>query len=139
MRYYKTTYHRDDTLQMRTMKSKFPNFESYKEGKDLVFKGTLQVDPSFPVYTVKIVYRGNERPLVSILSPDVRHNAPHRYNGGYLCLYHPSVFNWNGQRLICKEIMTWTAAWIFFYECWKQTGEWYGPEIPHSRTPLKNN
>ena len=127
----RTPYRRDDTLQIRSMKARFPNFKTYKEKRDLVFKGTLKVDPSFPVYTVKIIYRGNDMPLVSIISPKLKPNAPHRYKGGYLCLYHPNVFHWNGQKLIAKEIITWTAAWIYFYECWKQTGEWYGPEIPH--------
>lgn len=133
----KPTYHRDDVLQLRTMKAKFPNFKAYKEKGDLVFKGSLQVEPSFPVYTIEIVYRGNNQPLVSILSPKLKPNAPHRYREGHLCLYHPNVFHWNGQKLIAKEIITWTAAWIYFYECWKQTGEWYGPEIPHKRWPSK--
>ena len=30
-----------------------------------------------------------------------------------------------------ETIVPWTAEWIVFYELWKITGEWLGPEAPH--------
>ena len=137
--YFKAaSHHRDDDLQTKTMKKYFPDFHAQKVDSGVIFTGWLQVRPEFPKYLVKVEYRGNLEPLISVLEPNISSKAPHRYKGGYLCLYHPKVFKWNGQKLIAKEIMIWTAAWIYFYECWKQTGEWYGPEIPHKVKSMKS-
>ena len=42
-------------------------------------------------------------------------------------------YNWNVDKLIAKDIVPWTAAWIYFYEYWLRTGEWVGPEAPHGK------
>jgi hypothetical protein len=115
------------------MRARYPQFKATKSRNgDIVFTGKLQVKPELPVYTVKVVYRGNGSPYVFILDPLPVTGAPHIYsNTGSLCLYHPKNLIWNETRLVAGDIMGWTAGWIYFYEYWLQTGEWIGPEVPH--------
>lgn len=120
-------------VQIQTMRNLYPQFKASKKSEDEVeFTGQLQVKPELPVYTVSIVYRGQESPIIKVISPKLVENAKHVYrNNGALCLYHPKDFTWNGERLIAKEIVSWTAAWIYFYEAWLQKSVWYGPEAEH--------
>lgn len=118
-------------LQIALMKRDFPQFRPVRNGDEVSFIGELEVKPELPKYKVKIEYRGDNRPRVSILSPALAKDTPHVYEGGYLCLYHPDNFRWNGDKFISKEIVRWTCAWLYFYEYWLQTGEWVGPEVPH--------
>lgn len=118
-------------VQINAMKRFFPNFRYRREGEKLIFTGTLLVRKNLPHYKIKVVYRGDGRPKVFVLSPTLDSRAPHLWPDGSLCLYHPNIFKWNARRLIAKEIMLWTAVWIYFYEYWKQSGRWIGPEAPH--------
>jgi len=117
------------------MKSKYPHFSATHVGQSSVtFVGDLHVMPELPVYRVSIEYRGDNQPRVKVLSPTILPIAPHTYNGGEtLCLYHPSYFHWDCQKLIARHILRWTAVWIYFYEVWLQHPElgWLGPEVPH--------
>ncbi len=74
-----------------------------------------------------------KRPNVLILSPEIDDNAPHRFpKSKSLCLYHSSEFHWNETSYLSDTVVPWTCAWLYFYEVWKATGRWYGPEYPHS-------
>lgn len=98
-----------------------------KEGY-IEFSGILRVKPELPEYSISILYRQNISPEVRILSPKLDKNPPHYYKESQtLCLYHPKLFQWKKTRLVADEIMLWTAGWIYFYELWLQTGEWFGP------------
>jgi hypothetical protein len=131
--FQKTKVYNSD-VQIWAMKQLYPHFKSKKREKyDIEFTGTLKVKLELPTYTVSIQYRGNKNPIVKVISPALVENAPHIYpTEKNLCLYHPSDFNWQKEKLIANEIMDWTAAWIYFYEVWLQTGKWYGPEAPHN-------
>jgi hypothetical protein len=120
-------------IQIWAMKQHYPQFKSKKRDRyDIEFIGTLKVKPELPTYTVSVKYRGSKTPIVKVISPVLTENAPHTYpSEKNLCLYHPNNFNWQREKLISKEIMDWTAAWIYFYEVWLQTGVWYGPEAAH--------
>lgn len=114
------------------MRSLYPQFKpSYVDG-NLVFQGNLIVKPEWPPYKVRIVYRGKKEPRV-YLDPLPKRNK-HLYKEGCLCLYHPENYRWSADKLIAKDIVPWTAAWIYFYEYWLQTGEWICPEVPHANT-----
>ncbi len=122
------------------MKSRYPQFKAKKRGRfDIDFIGDLKVSPLFPTYTVLINYRGDLRPYVKIIMPALVEDPPHFYKESKtLCLYHPQNYNWTKEKLIAKDILPWTAAWIYFYEVWLQTGNWYGPEADHIENSLKS-
>jgi hypothetical protein len=42
---------------------------------------------------------------------------------------------------IHEKIIPWTAEWLVYYEIFKRTGQWIGPEAPHGseeKEPQKN-
>lgn len=115
------------------MKALFPGFKAVRKGSDTIeFTGQLQVKPELPVYTLSILYEGDFRPKVKVLYPVLVPEPKHFYQkSGTLCLYHPSHFKWQRHKLIAREIMGWTAGWVYFYEGWLEHGEWFGPEADH--------
>lgn len=117
--------------QVGAMKALYPQFRSVVRGDKVEFRGKIRVKPEFSEYSIRIVYEGGYKPKVYVEMPVLLPNTPHVYPGGYLCLYHPKYFRWTADKLIAKEIMQWTIAWLYFYECWKDTGVWYGPEVAH--------
>lgn len=119
--------------QIEFMKRSFPQFKARKiQGDQVEFTGSLNVNPRFPTYLVSILYRGHLKPLVKVLSPKLVPKPPHYYKESEsLCLYHPDNYNWQAGRILAREIVPWTAAWIYFYEVWLITGVWYGPEAEH--------
>ncbi len=127
----------NETIQIQAMKSKYPNFSCKKKDGELIFTGDLMIMPELPVYNVSVHYRFNLPPKVYVNSPKLDDKCPHRYKDDSLCLYHRDNFKWNADKLLATMIMQWTIAWIYFYEAWLQTGEWYGPEVPHGNTERK--
>ena len=132
--YNKAKYYNSD-IQIYAMKSRYPQFKSLKRGKyDIEFIGDLIVKPEFPTYTVSINYLGNKRPIVKILKPTLDDKPPHFYQfDNSLCLYHSDNYNWTKEKLIAKDIVPWTAAWIYFYEVWLELGVWVGPAVSHTQ------
>lgn len=64
--------------------------------------------------------------LQKLDSPDF----PHRYEideekkAVEICLYRYREFT--TYKFISKTIVPWTVEWLYFYELWLATGEWYG-------------
>jgi hypothetical protein len=55
-------------IQVNAMRAKYPQFKAkHDKNGDIVFMGELQVKPELPVYTVKIIYRGDRNPRIYIL------------------------------------------------------------------------
>lgn len=125
--------------QIQAMRSKFPAFKAKKKNGEIIFTGDLLIKPELPIYNVTVHYRFNKSPKVFINSPEIDKRCPHKYSDGSLCLYHSSNYKWNADKLVALHIMQWTIAWIYFYEAWLQTGEWYGPEVPHGNVANKEN
>lgn len=120
--------------QILSMRSEYPQFIAKKHGGQVEFIGELSVKPECPTYTVSIMYRGDKSPRVKILSPKLVDNPPHFYHSiGSLCLYKPKNYKWYKDRLISKDIVSWTAGWIYFYETWLEKGIWMGPEAEHDK------
>ena len=115
------------------MKNRYPQFTFKRKSNEAIeFVGDLVVKPSFPTYTVSITYNGGLRPIVKIVNPKLVEDPPHFFKkSNSLCLYHPINYHWIMGKLIAKDILPWTAAWIYFYEVWLQTNKWYGPSAGH--------
>lgn len=133
MGFHKNKYFNPE-VQIRAMKSRYPEFKAKKlSNGNIEFIGELQVKPELPIYTISITYRGNLSPLIKVLHPELVAEPPHIYQETRtLCLYKPANYNWTKEKLIAKDIVSWTAAWIYFYEVWLQKGKWYGPEASHT-------
>lgn len=123
----------DSSIQVWAMRSKYPQFKvRFRDPNDIEFIGELKVAEWIPEYTISISYRGALAPRVMIIKPELVEKPPHVYpDTRTLCLYHPDLYKWKRDRLIAQDIVSWSAAWIYFYEVWLQTGVWYGPEAPH--------
>lgn len=118
--------------QIAAMRHFFPKCAYKKNGEQIVFYVRLKVHEKIPEYKVKIIYQGNIPPKVYVVYPEIIENAKHTYSDKSLCLYHYSNFKWTSSKLVANEIMRWTAAWIYFYEYWLQTGKWIAKEVPHT-------
>jgi hypothetical protein len=59
--------------------------------------------------------------------------SPHRYRGGFLCMWHPA--DPDEQRWIpghgAAALLTRIVAHLMREEWWRRTGEWVGDEAPH--------
>ena len=124
--------------QVAQMQEDFARFKYSRRNNLPTWHGPLQPTEASPVYTVKIVYqfagRHSKSPKVWVKSPEIRPDAPHRYDDGSLCLYFPPERNWTPYKFISETVVPWTALWLVFYEIWLDTDHWYGPESPHTGT-----
>lgn len=57
-----------------------------------------------------------------------REKLPHVYDHEkqQLCLFSLSKKEWNSKQLIVKTLIPWASEWLFYYELWLPTGEWFG-------------
>ncbi|MCW3085104.1 MAG: hypothetical protein JWP12_2470 [Bacteroidetes bacterium] len=119
--------------QIGAMKSRYPSFKVEKLGDGhLLFTGSIQPKEYMREYTVSIEYRGAAEPHVKVISPALVEEPPHYYHiSGRLCLFKPANFNWKESTIVANHIVSWTSAWLYFYEIWLEKGVWYGPEAPH--------
>lgn len=124
--------------QVAQMQRDFPGFEYRRSNHVPTWYGSLQPTETSPVYSIKIVYRfagrRSKSPRVWVTSPEMRPDAPHRYDDESLCLYFPRDGDWTPDKFISKTIVPWAALWLAFYETWLDNGRWYGPEAPHTGT-----
>jgi hypothetical protein len=74
------------------------------------------MEPSVRVVEPGLESRGGEAP-------------PHLYRGEKLCLYYPRFNEWHGGMFLAHTIVPWTSEWLFNYELWLATGEWFGGGI----------
>jgi hypothetical protein len=100
-----------------------------------VWEGSLQPTAVSAEYRVGVTYQVPKYPVATVLTDLSTRGSdaiPHQYNDGSLCLHLPG--EWNSQMLIADTIIVWTSEWLFFYELWLPTGDWYGSgEWPPSR------
>ncbi len=125
------------TLQIREMKRLFPLLRVTKQSiNSVIWEGPLQVDFTFPKYSVRIEYTRLERPKVFVLEPELQslpnQRIPHLYRKGKynkadnLCLYLPNTNEFTHQHFIARTIIPWALHWLFCYDIWKLTGTWVG-------------
>jgi len=115
------------------IRQKFPSFVSKKLKETYCWVGTLQPTPLSSTYTVEIDYTLGYLPKVYVLSPPLRSydekiKIPHIYenDGPRPCLFLPGNKEWTGNKLIADTIIPWLSLWLFYYEIWLSTGEWFG-------------
>jgi hypothetical protein len=120
------------------MRRRFPQFTYQRAKGSPTWIGTLQPDPDFPLYLVKVTFCPPKAPRVYVIAPPLRHDAPHHYADGSLCLYYPPDGSWSCRRFIADTIVPWAAYWLVCYTLWVPTGEWFGPEAPHARRKRLN-
>ncbi|UVK35828.1 ubiquitin-conjugating enzyme E2 (plasmid) [Mesorhizobium sp. AR10] len=71
----------------------------------------------------------NEMPRVYVDAPAIT-TAPHRYQGGYICYLHPSMWNPGAHHL--TFVIARAAKWLNKYEVWLNNGGvWPGAQIKH--------
>lgn len=117
-------------VQQACIQERFPQFK-YSRVKN-TWTGKLRPTTKSPEYLVKIVYSLYTIPQVFVLKPKLHSNAPHTYKeNGSLCLYYPPDGSWNNRKLLGNTIILWSAEWLYYYELWLATGQWFGPEAPH--------
>ena len=117
-------------VQQACIQERFPQFNYSRVNNS--WTGKLKPTTSSPEYLVKVVYKPDNIPKVFVLKPKIHPDAPHIYKeNGSLCLYYPPDGSWNGQKLIGNTIIPWTAEWLYYYEIWLVTRQWYGHEAPH--------
>lgn len=134
--------------QDREIRRLYPGFRLVGDfGLWAVWEGTLT--PVRKAYTVRLTYFprlfftefqiANPRISITVEDPviglDPRGTGelpPHVYPNisrpefPRLCLFDPATDQWDGDKLIAETILPWTARWLFFFEGWMATGEWFG-------------
>ena len=64
---------------------------------------------------------------------DGARNSPHRYHGGYLCMWYPE--DSDNEKWIFSDgllaLLVMTEAHLYREAWWRETGEWLGPEVKH--------
>lgn len=81
-----------------------------------------------------ITYRLWESPRVWVIGDELEKleaiDFPHKYEIDAenkrvrICLYRYNEFN--VFKVIANTVVPWTVEWLYFYELWLATGEWFG-------------
>ena len=98
--------------------------------------------PVSPSYEVKLQYTSEEGAKVFVLDPDPltlapgKTKLPHVYSTQRqeLCLYYPKWREWHPGKLYVHTLVPWASEWLFHYEIWVGTGQWYGGGIDHENS-----
>ena len=100
-------------------------------------KGVVQPSPLGDVYNVRIFYKQNCVPVITVLEGKLKPREPggkikHTYRDGTLCLYYPKAKEWTANDWISDSIVPWISVWLYYYEIWYATGDWRGGGIEHN-------
>lgn len=124
---------RDKTVveQMTAIRRKCPGFEVNLTSISLNAIGTLQPTARSECYLIKITYRFQTFPQISVLKPELIKNfngdeIPHVYPQNKLCLFYPKYNEFRYSDYISDTIIPWTSLWLYHYENWHITGHWHG-------------
>lgn len=93
----------------------------------------LELEP-FEAKRVRISFPAASRPRdpkVSVVGPP--EHSPHRYKDGYLCIWYPE--DPKDRRWVDTDglvhLIDLVRLHLMREACWRETGEWPGPEITH--------
>lgn len=88
----------------------------------------------FQKYRLRIEYRPKKKGYrtikVFIDEPEITQRK-HFWDDGSLCLYKRQNFEWQTQMKVQNDLFPSICTWLYHYETWLETGEWYGEEAPH--------
>lgn len=116
---------------MARMRAAWPSFACVWKKGIATWTGKLQPQEWGHEYVVKIRFGRSGRPVVHVLDLDLVPRPPHIFPDGSLCLFKSSESRWSRRLAVADTIVPWTAEWLLFYELWRDTGKWWGPEAPH--------
>lgn len=125
-------------IEQEAMAQKFPQFQMLRlEDDNLGWLGTLTTNRENS-YTLLVEYPAafpDKPPTVKPVEPDflaldTEGKLKHQYPDGKLCLFYPGDRTFS-RRTTAAAVIAVTAAWLFAYESWLETGAWPGKEIDH--------
>jgi hypothetical protein len=125
-----------NAMQGAKLKIAFPESTiSIERNFGMGWVGQIQPTPLSAIYIVKIHYRLDERPEVTILDPVLTprngSRLPHVFKGNHPCLFRYKYGEWNGRMSIAETIVPWVSTWLMHYEVWLATGIWCGSREEH--------
>ena len=88
-------------------------------------------EKDFRQYRCKVKYERKVAPKVFILNPDLPKSTNHMYKDRSLCLYKPSNWQWQNYMQFDQDLFPNICTWLYHYEVWLKTGNWYGEEAAH--------
>lgn len=118
-------------LQELRMRAQHPQFIGRIDRCAATWTGEIQPTAMSAKHTVRIVYQWSQAPRVTVLTPPLRDRGdgqriPHLYSGGFLCLHKPHYREWTPTLCVADTIVPWTSLWLYYYEVWLITGNWFG-------------
>ena len=128
-----TKYSYDEILlQVQKLREQYNNI-SYKSRRDC-FTVFIKLKPTEEslTYTVKMrCYVGASKVNIYVVNPMIKRHlegelVPHMYKDGALCLYYPKQKEWSIEDDWTETLIPWISLWLFYFEIWKETGEWLG-------------
>lgn len=124
--------------QRRWVAKWFPAFSCIIKRGVLLVRGQAQPTALSENYDFKIEYRLGCHPISQIERPNLVCPAgqdfiPHLNPDGSLCLYYPAKKEWTPRHKLTHTIIPWISMWLFYYECWRFTGQ-RGSWGPHPAT-----
>jgi hypothetical protein len=117
------------------MQREHPGFEISVHDGILKARGLVQPSELHETYQVRLEYRVWDSPKVYVEQPKLKRIKPdERIPHTYLdddeterpCLYLPQTGEWSSEKKIALTIIPWLSMWLFFYEAWRVTGDWFG-------------
>jgi len=110
----------------------------------LVWKYHLSPTPISDIYPIKLSYKLEYHPNVYVIDKKLKlypgkNHLPHTYDTEkqWLCLYYRKANEWNSQMFIADTIIPWISEWLYYYEFWLTTGEWFGKGIHGKPIPIQ--
>ncbi|RUR41861.1 hypothetical protein ELS18_02265 [Clostridium perfringens] len=119
-------------MQLAKILKEYKNVKNHKLEKGSLTL-TIEIRPTklSRSYDVNIKYKLGKKPIISIINIDSLKDIklPHTYKNNELCLYYPKNREWTKYDYISDTIIPWISEWLYFYEVWTITNEWYGGGI----------
>jgi len=122
------------------MKRLFPSAEvQCKCGKMEIILSLKPTDVSINYKVRLVAKKWNKSVDVFVEEPRIElfengEEVPHLYPNGSLCLYYPEYQERDYRDSWAETLIPWTSLWLFYYEIWKDTGNWLGGGIHGSKT-----
>lgn len=122
--------------QYLDFRQNLPDWQAQPLPNAFIAKGVIQPTPLSDCYTVRLKYKQNCPPVITVLNNKLKPREPngkikHTYSDGSLCLYYPKAKEWTSRDFISEKIVPWISVWLYYYEIWFSTGKWLGGGIEH--------
>lgn len=129
------------------IKNKFPSSSITYNHPKLIVNIKIKPNDLSRTYPVNIVYDAHTRKIKVFVKGNLqkldRQDFPHIYAKdkklgiAQICLFYPIEKEWTTADWISDTIIPWASEWLFYYELWLGTGEWFGEGIEHEE--IKEN